>query len=94
MYSEIDSILSKQYRVKNLDDSFQKITSQTLKKLYNDILKNCEANAVLIIPESYFTNNKNDILSLINKGFEKQSFPEKVEYHRDYFKQNSFEKTK
>lgn len=94
LYSEIDSILSKQYRVKNLDDSFQKITSQTLKKLYNDILKNCEANAVLIIPESYFTNNKNDILSLINKGFEKQSFPEKVEYHRDYFKQNSFEKTK
>ncbi len=94
LYSEIDSILSKQYRVKNLDDSFQKITSQNLKKLYNDILKNCEANAVLIIPENYFTNNKNDILSLINKGFEKQSFPEKVEYHTDYFKQNSFEKTK
>lgn len=94
LYSEIDSILSKQYRVKNLDDSFQKITSQNLKKLYNDILKNCEANAVLIIPENYFTNNKNDILSLINKGFEKQSFPEKVEYQTDYFKQNSFEKTK
>lgn len=91
-YKDLNNSLNKQATEKNIEEKLKKISKQSLINLYQTILDNCEAKAILVMPSKTFNDNKNELLSTVNEGFEK--FSTSPDFQCDYFEDKLTKNTK